>query len=120
MVWSQATRARISAFLFWRTTLFCRNLNQVVAAGPKIAGGGKECQRGKLCLKCNWNCIGEGGKVDRPPPYKAMRPVRARSCFSSPFFSTSCWAIVSPVAKSTAVVTLWVRIGREASFIWYL
>jgi hypothetical protein len=57
---------------------------------------------------------------DLPPPYSAMRPVRAISWFFQPFFSTSCWAIVSPVAKSTAVVTLWVRIGREASFAWYL
>jgi hypothetical protein len=36
--WSQATRATISRFLLGRTTLCCRNLNQVVAAGPKIAG----------------------------------------------------------------------------------
>jgi len=36
-VWSQATLAAISRFLFGRTILFCRNLNQVVAAGPKIA-----------------------------------------------------------------------------------
>lgn len=37
--WSQATRARISAFLLGRTTRFERILNQVVAAGPKTAGG---------------------------------------------------------------------------------
>ncbi|KAH8630454.1 hypothetical protein IG631_15031 [Alternaria alternata] len=30
-----------------------------------------------------------------------MRPVRARSCLSSPRRSTPCCAIVSPVAKST-------------------
>lgn len=55
-----------------------------------------------------------------PPPYNAIRPVLAKSCFSNPFFSTSCCAMVSPVANNTAVVTLCVRIGREASFIWYL
>lgn len=35
--WSQPTRATISRFLFGRTTFCWRNLNQVVAAGPKIA-----------------------------------------------------------------------------------
>jgi len=38
-VWSQATLAAISRFLLGRTILFCRNLNQVVAAGPKMAVG---------------------------------------------------------------------------------
>lgn len=35
-IWSVATRAAISRFLFGRTILVWRNLNQVVAAGPKI------------------------------------------------------------------------------------
>ena len=75
-----------------------------------------------------------------PPPYKAIRPVLDRSCLSRPFRSTACWHMTSPVAKRTygsrvrhgserqllerckptAVVTDCVRIGREASFIWYL
>lgn len=49
-----------------------------------------------------------------------MRPVRASSCFSRPFFSTACCAVISPTANSTAVVTLCVNNGREASFRWYL
>jgi hypothetical protein len=49
-----------------------------------------------------------------------MRPVRANSWFFNPFFSTNCWAMVSPVAKSTAVVILWVKSGLLANFIWYL
>lgn len=62
-----------------------------------------------------------GGKGEEvPPPYKAMRPVRASSWFFNPFFSTSCWAMVSPVANRTAVVMLWVSRGLEASFLWYL
>jgi hypothetical protein len=36
MPWSQATRARMVAFADRRFTLFCRNLNQVAAAGPKM------------------------------------------------------------------------------------
>ena len=36
-----------------------------------------------------------------PPPYKAIRPVRLKLCFSGPTFSTACWAMTSPVAKST-------------------
>lgn len=55
-----------------------------------------------------------------PPPYRAMRPVRTTSCFCTPLFSTSCWAVMSPVANRMAVVTLWVSSGREASLAWYL
>lgn len=40
-----------------------------------------------------------GGEV--PPPYRAIRPVRAKLCLSGPTFSTACWAMTSPVAKST-------------------
>ena len=58
--------------------------------------------------------------VNSPPPYNAILPVRANSWFLSPFFSTNCCAIVSPVANNTAVVTLCVKRGLEANFIWYL
>ena len=39
--------------------------------------------------------------MDTPPPYKAIRPVRAKLCFSTPTFSTACCAMTSPVAKRT-------------------
>jgi hypothetical protein len=29
-------------------------------------------------------------RVNSQPPYKAIRPVRTKSCFWTPFFSTSC------------------------------
>lgn len=37
-----------------------------------------------------------------------------------PRFSTSCWAVTSPVAKRITVVTLWVSSGRAASLALYL
>lgn len=43
----------------------------------------------------------ERGGMDVPPPYKAIRPVRAKLCFSGPTLSTACCAMTSPVAKST-------------------
>lgn len=49
-----------------------------------------------------------------------MRPVRVRSWALTPRFSTSCWAVISPVAKRTAVVTLWVRSGRAVRRALYL
>jgi hypothetical protein len=49
-----------------------------------------------------------------------MRPVRDKSCFSSPFLSTTCCAVMSPVANRTAVVMLCVSSGRAASLAWYL
>jgi hypothetical protein len=58
--------------------------------------------------------------VDSPPPYANIRPVRANSCLSSPFFSTTCCAVMSPTANSTAVVMLCVSSGRAASLRWYL
>lgn len=48
-----------------------------------------------------------------------MRPVRVKSC-STPFLSMPCWAMVSPVAIRTPVVTHCVRMGRRASTPWYL
>lgn len=58
--------------------------------------------------------------VGLPPPYRIMRPVRVKSCLATPFFSIACWAIISPVAKRIAVVTLCVVSGRVASFNLYL
>lgn len=37
--WSRATRARMVRLAVRRLTFFCRNLNQVAAAGPKITDG---------------------------------------------------------------------------------
>lgn len=48
-----------------------------------------------------------------------MRPVLVKSCLL-PFFSMACWAMVSPVAIRTPVVTHCVRMGRRASTPWYL
>lgn len=49
--WSRATRARMVLFVLRRLTLRCRNLNQVVAAGPKMAGG--SC----LVLRIRWDGV---------------------------------------------------------------
>jgi hypothetical protein len=38
--WSRATRARMVELALRRLTFFCRNLNQVAAAGPKITERG--------------------------------------------------------------------------------
>ncbi len=80
-----------------------RKLYHFVAAGPKTAEGGGQMG--------NWEGIGgigegRGMEGDLPPPYAAMRPVLTRLCFSSPTFSTPCWAITSPVAKSTYTCNL--------------
>ena len=44
---------------------------------------------------------GRGRGEGLPPPYNAIRPVRARLCLEGPTFSIACCAITSPVAKST-------------------
>ena len=44
---------------------------------------------------------GKGKWKELPPPYRAIRPVRAKLCLSTPTFSTACWAMTSPVANST-------------------
>lgn len=49
-----------------------------------------------------------------------MRLVREVSWPLMPLFSTSCWAVMSPVANRTAVVTPCVRNGRAASLPLYL
>lgn len=36
-----------------------------------------------------------------PPPYRAIRPVLAKSCLSKPLRSTACCAKISPQPKST-------------------
>ena len=84
-----------------------RKANQVVAAGPKTAGG---------VVGVSWCVLGRGGEGmlgkgrgregkgeggGLPPPYNAIRPVRARLCLEGPTFSIACCAITSPVAKST-------------------
>jgi hypothetical protein len=52
-------------------------------------GGGGECR--VLSLMTLGFCS--------PPPYAPIRAVRMGSCLSNPRFSTSCWAITSPVEK---------------------
>lgn len=89
--WSQKTRAAVSTRRLAKLTLRARNPNQVVATGPKTQ-----------------------------PPYRAILPVRVRSWFLSPRFSTSCCAVMSPVANRTAVVTLCVSKGRAARRPLYL
>ncbi len=46
--------------------------------------------------------------------------MRAKSCLSKPFFSTTCWAVMSPTPKRMDVVMLCVSSGRAASLAWYL
>lgn len=58
--WSRPTRAAISRFLFGRTTRFWRNLNQVVAAGPNIAGDVLV----RSDLGCLWGLLGGRGCVN--------------------------------------------------------
>lgn len=119
-----------------------RKENQVVAAGPKTTG--------RRWGQIRWNSSREreeGREGVVPPPYKAIRPVRLKLCLEGPTFSTACWAMTSPVAKSTcdrrhrpsvpelplmiriescqcftrtAVVMLCVSNGRRASLVWYL
>lgn len=91
-------------------TRFWRKPNHVVAAGPKIAW---EWLSGMFL-------VGISSSANIPPPYNAILAVLPNSWFFSPFFSTRCCASASPVPKRIAVVTLCVRSGREANFIWYL
>ena len=101
IVWSGRTRAAIVRFgRPGKLILRARKANHVVAAGPNTAVK----RRGPSAIAnhslwkysaSNWN------SSHIPPPYRAIRPVRARLCFSIPTFSTPCCAMTSPVAKST-------------------
>lgn len=75
IVWSAATRATISKFLFFNTILFCRNLNQVVAAGPKIA---------KNLLATKWTVLCMNAYLHRTMPCDQSEPIHGSLAPSSP------------------------------------
>ena len=125
--WSSPTRARISAFgLPGMTTLFARKLNQSVAPGPKTAvrlvwamvnigvglGTLRRIAPSGLCGRsCGLAC-----RRARRHVVLVHRRMRRGSGVVSGLPWTACW----DGHGLTEVVMLCVRIGRAASFRWYL
>lgn len=78
--WSQATRAAMVRFVVEAWTREARKPYHFVAAGPKMA----------VDVLATWFEGTFERSKDVPPPYANMRPVRAGSWWSRPFFSTAC------------------------------